>query len=162
MHGGLLNYSGSNSPSLCFPLGRDVSGDPIFTNLAKMPHLLIAGSTGSGKSVTIHSLLISLLYKNSPETLRLILIDPKRVELSVYEGLPHLVSSVITDGKKAVAALRFGVNEMERRYGVLLKLVAAILRVTTTKKEDLMPYLVVIDELADLMISHGRDVRAFC
>ena len=76
-----------------------------------MPHLLIAGSTGSGKSVTIHSLLISLLYKNSPETLRLILIDPKRVELSVYEGLPHLVSSVITDGKKAVAALRFGVND---------------------------------------------------
>ncbi|MEK7195880.1 MAG: DNA translocase FtsK, partial [Patescibacteria group bacterium] len=160
--GGLLNYSEfANSPSLCFPLGRDVSGDPIFTNLSKMPHLLIAGSTGSGKSVAIHSLLISLLYKNSPETLRLILIDPKRVELSVYEGLPHLVSSVITDGKKAVAALRFGVNEMERRYEVLLK--AGCRDITSyndKKKEDLMPYLViVIDELADLMISHGRDVE---
>ena len=160
--GGLLNYGEfANSPSLCFPLGRDVSGDPIFTNLAKMPHLLIAGSTGSGKSVTIHSLLISLLYKNSPETLRLILIDPKRVELSVYEGLPHLVSSVITDGKKAVAALRFGVNEMERRYEVLLKAGSRdIGSYNDKKKEDLMPYLViVIDELADLMFSHGRDIE---
>ena len=160
--GGLLNYGEfANSPSLSFPLGRDVSGDPIFTNLAKMPHLLIAGATGSGKSVTIQSLLISLLYKNSPETLRLILIDPKRVELSVYEGLPHLVSSVITDGKKAVAALRFGVNEMERRYEVLLKAGCRdIASYNDKKKEDLMPYLViVIDELADLMISHGRDIE---
>ncbi len=160
--GALLNYGEfANSPSLNFPLGRDVSGDPIFTNLAKMPHLLIAGSTGSGKSVTIHSLLISLLYKNSPETLRMILIDPKRVELSVYEGLPHLVSSVITNGKKAVAALKFGVNEMERRYEVLLKAGCRdIGSYNDKKKENLMPYLViVIDELADLMISHGRDVE---
>lgn len=161
--GGLLNYGEfANSPLLTFPLGRDVSGDPIFTNLAKMPHLLIAGSTGSGKSVAIHSFLISLLYKNSPETLRLILIDPKRVELSVYEGLPHLVSSVITDGQKAVAALKFGVSEMERRYEVLLKAGCRdIGSYNDKKKENLMPYLVVVvDELADLMISHGRDVES--
>ena len=161
--GGLLSYGEfANSPSLNFPLGRDVSGDPIFANLAKMPHLLIAGTTGSGKSVTIHSILISMLYKNSPETLRLILIDPKRVELSVYEGLPHLVSSVITDGKKAVAALKFGVNEMERRYEVLLKAGCRdIGSYNDKRKEDLMPYLViVIDELADLMMSHGRDVES--
>jgi S-DNA-T family DNA segregation ATPase FtsK/SpoIIIE len=161
--GGLLSYGEfANSPSLNFPLGRDVSGDPIFANLAKMPHLLIAGTTGSGKSVTIHSLIISMLYKNSPETLRMILIDPKRVELSIYEGLPHLVSSVITDGKKAVAALKFGVNEMERRYEVLLKAGCRdIGSYNDKRKEDLMPYLViVIDELADLMMSHGRDVES--
>ena len=160
--GGLLSYPDfTNSGSLTFPLGRDVSGDPIFGNLAKMPHMLIAGATGSGKSVTIHSLIISLLYKNSPEVMRLILIDPKRVELSVYEGIPHLISSVIIDGKKAIGALKFGISEMERRYEVLLKAGCRdIGSYNEKKKEDFMPYLViVIDELADLMAAYGREIE---
>lgn len=160
--GSILGYPEFSSSSLLnFPLGRDVSGDPIFANLAKMPHILVAGATGSGKSVFVHSFLISLLYKNSPETLRLILIDPKRVELSVYEGLPHLASPVITEGKKAVAALRFGVEEMERRYETLMNAGNRDIEGYNNKrKEDLMPYLViVIDELADLMAAFGREVE---
>jgi S-DNA-T family DNA segregation ATPase FtsK/SpoIIIE len=160
--GSLLSYPEfTNSAPLTFALGRDVSGEPIFTNLAKMPHMLIAGTTGSGKSVAIHSLIISLLYKNSPAMLRLILIDPKRVELSVYEGMPHLVSSVITEGKKAVAALRFGIDEMDRRYETLLKAGCRdILSYNEKNKEEKMPYLVIIiDELADLMSQFGREIE---
>ncbi len=160
--GGLLGYPEfSNSGPLTFPLGRDVSGEPIFANLAKMPHMLIAGATGSGKSVTIHSLIISLLYKNSPETLRFILIDPKRVELSIYQGLPHLVSSVITDGKKAVAALRFAIGEMEKRYEILLKAGSRDIGSYNEKSHGAtMPYIViVIDELADLMVAFGREIE---
>ena len=100
---------------LTFVLGRDVSGEPIFPNLAKMPHLMIAGATGSGKSITIHSFLLSLLFRNGPDVLRLILIDPKRVELSVYNGIPHLISPVITENKKSRDALKWAINEMERR-----------------------------------------------
>ncbi len=162
--GSILGYPEfSNSGLLNFPLGRDVSGDPIFANLAKMPHILVAGATGAGKSVFVHSFIISLLYKNSPETLRLILIDPKRVELSTYEGLPHLASPVITEGKKAVAALRFGVEEMERRYETLLNAGNRDIEGYNNKrKEDLMPYLViVIDELADLMAAFGREVEGY-
>ncbi|MCL4405381.1 MAG: DNA translocase FtsK [Patescibacteria group bacterium] len=160
--GSILGYPEfANSSLLNFPLGRDVSGDPIFANLAKMPHILVAGATGSGKSVFVHSLIISLLYKNSPETLRLILIDPKRVELSIYEGLPHLATPVITEGKKAVAALRFAVEEMERRYETLLNAGNRdIDGYNSKRKEDLMPYFViVIDELADLMAAFGREVE---
>ena len=126
-----------------------------------MPHILIAGATGSGKSVFVHSFIISLLYKNSPETLRLILIDPKRVELSIYEGIPHLATPVITEGKKAVAALKFGVEEMERRYETLLNAGNRDIEgYNSRRKEDLMPYLViVIDELADLMAAFGREVE---
>ncbi len=162
--GNLLSYREfSDSPALSVPLGRDVAGEPIFANLAKMPHLLIAGATGSGKSVTIHSLLISLLYKNSPETLRLILIDPKKVELTPYEGLPHLVAPVITQGKKAVAALRFGVEEMERRYDVLQQAGKRdIASYNEKREEDVMPYMViVIDELADLMAAFGREIEGY-
>ena len=160
--GSLIGYSEfTKAPHLTCALGRDVSGEPIFANLAKMPHLLIAGTTGSGKSITIHTLLISLLYKNSPETLRLILIDPKRVELSVYEDLPHLMAPVITDGKKAVAALRFALEEMDRRYGTLLNNGKRdILGYNQDHKENPMPYIViVIDELADLMMTFGREVE---
>ena len=115
--GSLLKYPEfKKSSNLQFPLGRDVAGEPIFADLAKMPHLLIAGSTGSGKSVAIHSFILSLLYKNSPETLRLIMVDPKRVELSIYNEIPHLITPVITGGKKAVSALRFAIQEMEQRY----------------------------------------------
>lgn len=144
---------------LTFALGRNVSGEPIFADIDKMPHLLIAGATGSGKSIMIHSMLISLLFKNSPEMLRLIVIDPKRVELSVYEGIPHLMAPVLTDNKKAIGALRWAIEEMERRYGILLEAGARDIK-SYNKGAVKLPYLlIVIDELADLMISFGREVE---
>lgn len=153
-----------DSGFLNFPLGRDVSGEPVFSDLAKFPHLLIAGSTGSGKSVSIHSLIISLLYKNTPETLRLLLIDPKRVELSIYNGLPHLISDVIINPKKTIMALRWAVAEMEERYNKLFRAgardIAGYNQKMIKTKEQLMPYIViVIDELADLMAAYGREVE---
>jgi len=153
-----------DSGFLTFPLGRDVSGEPVFADLAKMPHLLIAGSTGSGKSIAIHSLIISLLYKNTPETLRLLLIDPKRVELSIYNGLPHLISEVIINPKKTIMALRWAISEMEQRYGQLLQEGAREINGYNQKmlknKKPLMPYVVIIiDELADLMAAYGREVE---
>ena len=160
--GSLLAYPEfKKSANLSFPLGRDVSGDPLFIDIARMPHLLIAGATGSGKSVTIHSLILSLLYKNSPETLRMIMIDPKRVELSVYGGIPHLITPVITEGKKAVGALKFAIQEMEHRYETLLGAGSRdITSYNKGRKDDFMPYLVIIiDELADLMTAFGREVE---
>ena len=160
--GTLLKYPEFNSAGvLGFALGKGLSGEPIFPNIAKMPHLLVAGATGSGKSVTIHSIIVSLLYKNSPETLRFIFIDPKRVELSVYGGLPHLIAPVITEGKKAVSALRWAIAEMDRRYEILLKEGFRDIKSFNDKhKDDPMPYLViVIDELADLMTTYGREVE---
>ncbi|PIR98291.1 MAG: cell division protein FtsK [Candidatus Colwellbacteria bacterium CG10_big_fil_rev_8_21_14_0_10_42_22] len=149
------------SSSLGFPLGRDVSGTPIFASIAKMPHMLIAGSTGSGKSIAIHSLIVSLLYKNTPATLRFIMIDPKKVELSTYEGIPHLLSPVITEGKRAVAALRFAIQEMERRYELLLDAGKRdVVSYNSDHHEDMLPFMViVIDELADLMAAFGREVE---
>ena len=160
--GSLLKYPEfKKSPNLNFPLGRDVAGEPIFADLAKMPHLLIAGATGSGKSVSIHALLLSLLYKNSPETLRLILIDPKRVELSIYNGIPHLITPVITGGKKAVGALRFAIQEMEQRYETLLAAGKRdIVAYNKGRHDNFMPYIViVVDELADIMNTFGREVE---
>lgn len=153
------------SDLLSFPLGRDVSGKPTFVNLAKMPHLLVAGSTGSGKSITIHSLICSLLYKNTPETLRFILIDPKRVELSAYNKLPHLISETITNPKKTISALRWAVNEMDERYNELLannvRDISTYNQKMMREKKALMPYIViVIDELADLMVSFGREIES--
>ena len=115
------DYENSKSP-LTLALGHDISGEPVIADLAKMPHLLVAGTTGSGKSVGVNSMLISMLYKASPEELRLILVDPKMLELSVYEGIPHLLTPVVTDMKDAATALRWCVGEMERRY----KLMAAM------------------------------------
>ncbi len=158
--GSLLIYPDfQKSSPLTFALGRNVSGEPVFADIEKMPHLLIAGSTGSGKSIAVHSLLISLLYKNSPEMLRLILIDPKRVELSVYDGLPHLMSPVITESKKAMGVFRWIINEMERRYELLLQAGARDIKSYNSKKENLPYLLIVIDELADLMASYGREVE---
>ncbi|HEY4475486.1 MAG TPA: DNA translocase FtsK [Candidatus Paceibacterota bacterium] len=156
-----------NSGPLGFPLGRDVSGEPIFIDIEKMPHLLIAGSTGSGKSICIHSILISLLYKNSPETLKMILIDPKRVELSAYNGIPHLVAPVITQAKKTVGVFRWAIQEMEKRYETLLKSGSRDIKSYNKKiaekkseEERPLPYLViVIDELADLMATYGREIE---
>ncbi|MCS6789328.1 MAG: DNA translocase FtsK [Patescibacteria group bacterium] len=151
------------SGNLVFVLGRDVSGEPVFPNLEKMPHLLIAGATGSGKSVAIHAILTSFLYKNSPDTLKLILIDPKRVELSLYEGLPHLISNVVTDTKKAVSVFRWAISEMDRRYQLLEESGSRDIKsYNSQNKDNTLPYLViVVDELADLMASFGREVEGF-
>ncbi|MFA4999242.1 MAG: DNA translocase FtsK [Parcubacteria group bacterium] len=161
--GSLLNYPEFNAAGpLGFALGKGLSGEPVFPNIAKMPHLLVAGATGSGKSVTIHSIIVSLLYKNSPETLRFIFVDPKRVELSVYSGLPHLIAPVITDGKKAVSALRWAIAEMDKRYEILLRDGSRDIKSFNEKNGgEPMPYLViVIDELADLMTAYGREVES--
>lgn len=163
--GSLLAYQDfTNSSPLSLIIGRDVTGEPIIADIEKMPHLLIAGATGSGKSVAVHSMIISLLYKNSPATLRMILIDPKRVELSVYDGIPHLISPVITDGKKAIGALRWAIQEMERRYEILLEAGARDIKSYNKSQSSIsgpMPYLLlVIDELADLMATYGREIES--
>lgn len=148
-------------------LGRDVTGEPIDADIDKMPHMLIAGATGSGKSVTLHSIIISLLYKNSPENLRFIFIDPKRVELSVYEGIPHLVAPVVTQNKKAVGVFRWAINEMEKRYELLHDTGARDIKSYNEKAEkskdkEKMPYLIItVDELADLMASFGKEVEGY-
>lgn len=153
----------TDSGPLSFILGKDVTGEPIIGNIEKMPHLLVAGSTNSGKSVALHSLIISLLYKNSPESLRLILIDPKRVELSVYGGVPHLVAPVIIEGKKAIGVFRWAIQEMEKRYETLLAAGARDIKSYNKNrrgKTPALPYLViVVDELADLMTAFGRDIE---
>ena len=113
---------GDGKQKLPLALGKDISGSPIVANLAKMPHLLIAGTTGSGKSVAINTMILSLLYKLSPEECRMIMIDPKMLELSVYDGIPHLLSPVVTDPKKAVVALKWVVGEMEQRYRKMSKM----------------------------------------
>ncbi|MBI3421056.1 MAG: hypothetical protein HY006_03250, partial [Candidatus Sungbacteria bacterium] len=153
---------------LVFALGKDVAGRPMFADLSRMPHLLIAGSTGSGKSVAIHALLMNMLFKNSPALLRLLLIDPKRVELSIYHGIAHLLSPVIVDAKRAIMSLRWAVKEMERRYELLSEAhsrdIAAYNETMGKQKNPrnaFMPYIViVIDELADLMASYGREIEA--
>lgn len=149
---------------LAFLLGRDVMGRPLLADIARMPHLLIAGATGSGKSIFIHSILMSLLFRNPPHLLRFILIDPKRVELSQYQGIPHLLAPVITEGKKAINVLRWATKEMDRRYAVLLGSHSRDIFTYNASRqntpEDILPFIViVIDELADLMAAFGRDVE---
>ncbi len=143
-------------------LGRDVSGNPAVIDIAKMPHLLIAGATGSGKSVAIHILLLSLLYKNSPDDLKLILVDPKKVELVAYNDLPHLLTPVITEVEKTINALRWTVAEMERRLRVLSESGKRdIQSYNESFPEEKMPYIVaVLDELADLMALAANEVEA--
>lgn len=161
--GNLLNYPEfPGSGTLGFALGRGIAGEPVFPNIAKMPHMLVAGATGSGKSATIHSIIVSLLYKNSPETLKFIFVDPKRVELSVYRGIPHLIAPVITENKKAVSALRWAISEMDRRYDVLLKGGFREIKSYNEKhRDEPLPYIViVIDEMADLMATYGREVES--
>lgn len=147
--------------NLTIALGKDVSGTPWTANLDVMPHLLIAGATGSGKSVCINTLLVSLLYQNSPDQLKLILVDPKRVELTMYNGIPHLITPVITDVKKTINALQWSVAEMDRRYRLLADAGARnIAGYNSIPDVEILPYLViVIDELADLMHSSAREVE---
>lgn len=156
-------YARSNLP-LFISLGRDITGRSHFANLARMPHLLIAGATGSGKSVTIHAIITSLLFRNPPENLKFIMIDPKRVELTLYNNIPHLLTPVITEPKKAILALKWAAKEMERRYTILEA--AGVRDVNSyhenaSKDAETMPYIVIIiDELADLMQSYPRELEA--
>ncbi|SQC70671.1 Septum-associated FtsK-like translocase of DNA [Listeria fleischmannii subsp. fleischmannii] len=155
-----------NKSPLTAALGLDISGAPIVTDLQKMPHGLIAGATGSGKSVCINSLLVSLLYKARPDELKLLLIDPKMVELAPYNRIPHLVSPVITDAKAATAALKWAVEEMERRYQLFSHAGVRNMERYNSLSEaeghsgEKLPYiLIIIDELADLMMVAPNDVE---
>ena len=169
---------------LTFAVGKDISGKSVVANLAKMPHLLIAGTTGSGKSVMTNTLISSLLYRNTPSDLKLIIIDPKQVEMALYDGIPHLLTPIITSTEKALSALKWAVNEMEKRYTLMaekkVKNIADYnariegkeaeeeIRVEDGKIEEAedrpeegkMPYIViVVDEMADLMMMAGKDLE---
>ncbi|MEO7364167.1 MAG: DNA translocase FtsK 4TM domain-containing protein [Candidatus Saccharimonadales bacterium] len=153
----------SNSPGpLSFVIGKDIAGLPIVADLAKMPHLLVAGQTGSGKSVMINTFITSLLYRNSPSDLKLILVDPKQVEMAPYQDLPHLLTPVINDPEKCISALKWAVAEMERRLRTMAGVGKRnISEYNLLKQAEGMPYIViVIDELADLMMMAARDVES--
>jgi S-DNA-T family DNA segregation ATPase FtsK/SpoIIIE len=156
-------FKESSSP-LTIVLGKDIVGKPFITDLKKLPHLLIAGTTGSGKSVGINAMILSLLYKNSPDQLRLLMIDPKMLEFSIYNDIPHLLTPVITKAKQAIVALNNMVSEMERRYELMSDTRTKNIESYNdkVKKEggEHFPYIVVIiDELADLMMTSGKDVE---
>ncbi len=181
---GADEFQQSDKP-LLMALGKGISGKSHYANLAKMPHVLVAGSTGSGKSVTIHAVITSLLYRNSPESMRFIMVDPKRVELTLYNKIPHLLTPVITDAKKTILALKWATKEMDRRYDLLGSkavkdidsyhknvLAPELAKIEELKKKgtynpekhvvpELMPYIViVIDELADIMMAYPRELEA--
>ncbi len=158
-------FQKSSSP-LTLALGKDIVGNPFLTDLKKLPHLLIAGTTGSGKSVGINAMILSLLYKNSPDNLKLIMIDPKMLEFSIFNDIPHLLTPVITEPKKAIIALANTVAEMEKRYKIMSKTKTKNIEGYNekAKKEGLerFPYIVVvIDELADLMMTSGKEVEFY-
>ena len=143
-------------------LGKSISGLPITGDLSTMPHLLIAGTTGSGKSVCINTIILSLLYKHSPEKCKFILIDPKMLELSTYEGIPHLLCPVITEAKKAASVLGWVVKEMENRYKLMTKVGVRNIDGYNEKHKISMPYIVVIvDEMSDLMLVAGKDIENY-
>ena len=171
----------NSSKPLTVALGREISGKALFGNLAKMPHCLVAGTTGSGKSVTIHSMITSLLYRNGPDDLKFILIDPKRVELTLYNNIPHLLTPVITEAKKTILALKWAAREMDRRYDILeaesvrdiesyhanvfgknpKKIKTNSEGIETEVDADRLPYIIIIiDELADIMSSYPRELES--
>ncbi|NPA50633.1 MAG: DNA translocase FtsK [Epsilonproteobacteria bacterium] len=156
-------FKNSKSP-LTIALGKDIVGNPFITDIKKLPHLLIAGTTGSGKSVGINAMLLSLLYRNDPDSLKLMLIDPKRLEFSIYNDIPHLITPVIVEPKKAVIALSNLVKEMDRRYQLMasmkVKNIDGYNQKAKSNNLEKMPYIVaVIDELADLMMTAGKEVE---
>lgn len=172
---GLANLIGDaafqTARPLTIALGRNIAGKSILKSIAKMPHLLIAGTTGSGKSVTIHTIVTSLLYRHGPDDLRFIFVDPKRVELTLYNGIPHLLTPVITDSKKAILSLKWAATEMSRRYDILES--ESVRDIDSYHKKhqgdfekntegvDRMPYIVIIiDELADIMQAYPRELEA--
>ncbi len=175
--GTLLLGDGFSTTKDALPMavGKDIAGNPAFINMAKAPHMLIAGATGAGKSVTVHALITSLLFKHGPDMLKFIMVDPKRVELTLYNGIPHLLTPTITDPKSAILALKWAVKEMNRRYDVLQSHSVRDIGsyhdtiVTPAKAKaqegdevpETMPYIViVIDELADIMMSYPRELEA--
>jgi len=148
------------SSNTMIALGKDVAGTAWMANLAKMPHLLVAGTTGSGKSVCLNTIIVSLLYQNNPDDLKFILVDPKRVELPVYNGIPYLLTPVVTDVPKTINALKWCLNEMDRRFDVLAAAGKRNIESYNLTARERMPYIVfVIDELADLMVAAARDVE---
>ena len=174
---------GKSDRPLLMALGRSITGAPHYADLARMPHILVSGATGTGKSIAIHDFIVSLLYRCGPERLRFIMIDPKRVELTVYNSIPHLLTPVITDAKKAILAMKWLAKEMERRYNILetervrdissyhenivAPAIAKIAKGTSASKDseekmpEAMPYIVVvIDELADIMSAYPRELEA--
>ncbi|AFI06293.1 DNA translocase FtsK [Helicobacter cetorum] len=156
-------FQKSSSP-LTLALGKDIVGNPFITDLKKLPHLLIAGTTGSGKSVGVNAMILSLLYKNPPEQLKLVMIDPKMVEFSIYADIPHLLTPIITDPKKAIGALQSVAKEMERRYSLMseykVKTIDSYNEQAKNNGVEAFPYLiVVIDELADLMMTGGKEAE---
>ena len=156
-------FRNSASP-LTLTLGKDIVGNPFVTDLKKLPHLLIAGTTGSGKSVGVNAMIVSLLYRNSPQNLKMIMIDPKMVEFSIYEDIPHLLTPIITDPKKAIIALSSAVKEMERRYKFMSMLKTKTIESYNQKcheagQEPLAFLVIIIDELADLMMTGGKDAE---
>ncbi|GAA9355674.1 DNA translocase FtsK [Helicobacter pylori] len=156
-------FQKSSSP-LTLALGKDIVGNPFITDLKKLPHLLIAGTTGSGKSVGVNAMILSLLYKNPPDQLKLVMIDPKMVEFSIYADIPHLLTPIITDPKKAIGALQSVAKEMERRYSLMseykVKTIDSYNEQTENNGVEAFPYLiVVIDELADLMMTGGKEAE---
>jgi len=156
--GEMFKHRKSNS---MIALGKDVAGKVWLDDLAKMPHLLVAGATNSGKSVCLNAIIVSLLYQNNPDDLRFIMVDPKRVELSVYNGIPHLLTPVITEVGKTINALKWCLNEMDRRFELLAKSGKRNIVGYNEMGKGKMPFIVfVIDELADLMVAAGRDVEA--
>jgi S-DNA-T family DNA segregation ATPase FtsK/SpoIIIE len=142
-------------------LGKDVSGDVIFGNIPKMPHMLVAGSTGSGKTIFLNSLILSMVYQHTPETLKMVLVDPKRVEFAIYGDLPHLLSPILHTPGKTVKCLEWMITEMERRFETMAGLGVRDITSYNKKSKEVMPYIVfVIDELADLMMARGKELEA--
>ena len=160
----IINDEKFNKREIKLPiaLGKNISGAPVIGDLASMPHLLIAGTTGSGKSVCINTIILSLLYKYSPKKCNLILIDPKMLELSTYEGIPHLLCPVITEAKKATAALGWAVKEMENRYKLMTSEGVKNIDGYNAKYKKHMPYIVVVvDEMSDLMLIAGKEIENY-